>query len=403
MITLCAQFGGNINKQDVMKIAIINRSFWPTSPVVGAGLLRFAEDASKEGHKVFAVFQERIGIKAKLKAESRGLNVVFFPCFGLSTSSSSIFIRAFDALFFMTWALITLLWVRPDRVYVSTDPPIVVPFIVMCYSKIYRKKYIYHIQDIHPEASNVVLSVNKFLYKILLVMDNMVIFNSWQLITLTNQMASSIRARSRGTFPIHLVDNPAIEFKDIEKSRPKNHGIVFCGNAGRLQRIPLILEAIDVYYRKGGCLKFLFAGSGVYSGHLKHFSEIHEKFHYFGQISALQAAELNANHTWALLPIEDEVTKYAFPSKLSSYIHSGANILAVCGEDTSVAEWVNENELGIVVAPDVVGIVDVFFKIEEGVLSPLEGSKKDKKLYSNFHVENFSLRLQQIILGKSIK
>ena len=45
---------------------------------------------------------------------------------------------------------------------------------------------------------------------------------------------------------------------------------------------------------------------------------------YLGIISATDAAELINQHCWALLPIDDEVTKYAFPSKSSVYALSGA-------------------------------------------------------------------------------
>ena len=68
------------------------------------------------------------------------------------------------------------------------------------------------------------------------------------------------------------------------------------------------------------------------------------------------------------MPIEDEVTRYAFPSKISSYINSGAKILAICSDDTSVAKWVKTNQAGIVVKPTLDAIVDIFFKIKNNII-----------------------------------
>ena len=95
-------------------------------------------------------------------------------------------------------------------------------------------------------------------------------------------------------------------------------------------------------------------------------AEKHSNVTYNGLVSASDAAQINADYTWALLPIEDEVTRYAFPSKSSSYVFSGALIAALCGNETSVAKWVTDNRLGVVVAPEVDALCQFFFNVERG-------------------------------------
>ena len=85
---------------------------------------------------------------------------------------------------------------------------------------------------------------------------------------------------------------------------------------------------------------------------------------YLGFLPAAQAAEVVNQHRWALLPIDDEVTRYAFPSKSSSYVVSHCRILAICGRETSVARWVEENGIGHACAPEKHDIVAAFRKIE---------------------------------------
>ena len=45
---------------------------------------------------------------------------------------------------------------------------------------------------------------------------------------------------------------------------------------------------------------------------------------------------------------------------------SGALIAAVCGNETSVAKWVTDNRLGVVVAPEVDAVCQFFFNVERG-------------------------------------
>ena len=382
-----------------MRVAIINRSFWPVYPVIGEALLRFAEGAANQEHSVSVIMQDHAGIKRKLAETSRGDGVRFHAAKALTTSASGVFLRVCDAVFFMFWVLAVLLWVRPSRVYVSTDPPVVVPFIVMLYSRLFGAEYIYHLQDIHPEAANVVMQVNKWVYKILLEMDARSMRRAKCLVTITEQMATVIRSRSGTAAPIHVLDNPAVSFDVIDTTKPKIAGFSFCGNAGRLQRIPLILESIETYFERGGRLAFTFAGGGVYSELLQAFTDKFPHFNYLGVVSSDEAAQINADYTWALLPIEDDVTKFAFPSKSSSYVFSGANILAVCGEQSGVAQWVQENRVGLVVKPEVEAVVLAFFDIERGVYEQLSDDAPREALKSKLRFEVFIQALDRIVLN----
>lgn len=385
--------------QKPIRIAIINRSFWPIYPVIGEALLRFAESASNQKCSVSVIMQDHVGIKEKLKDAKRGSNIRFYPVKALTTSASGILMRALDTLFFMFWVLYTLIWIRPNKIYVSTDPPILVPFIVMLYCRILKAEFVYHLQDIHPEVTNVVVKINRLLYRILLKIDITTMRKAKCLITITEKMAYEIKKRSNTDADIYVLPNPAVSFDGIDTSSSKLDGFTFCGNAGRLQRIPLLLAAIAEYYKEGGSLKFVFAGGGVYQNLLEDMSEKYVDFEYLGILSSFEAAQISNNYTWALLPIEDEVTKYAFPSKSSSYVFSGAKILAVCGENTSVANWVNLNKLGLVIEPNVGALVDVFFEIENGLHLELQNSTARETLKSKLKFESFVDALKKIILN----
>jgi hypothetical protein len=349
-------------------LAIINRSFWPIYPVIGEALLRLAEKLS-ESNSVSVIMQDHANIRKHLLEKGRGQGVKFFPGKSWSTSSSGIAVRALDSIYFMCWVLYTLLRTRPKTVYVSTDPPVVVPFVVMVYARLFGASYLYHLQDIHPEAASVVMRVNPMLYRLLHRMDCVTMRRANALITITDEMAEEIRQRSGTNTPIYVISNPAVAFDNVVCRPKKIAGFSFCGNAGRLQRIPLLINAIERYLEAGGALEFAFAGGGVFAPDIKGLSKRYPQVKYLGQVSATEAAQLNCDYEWALLPIEDEVTRYAFPSKSSSYVFSGAAVLAICGEETSVGKWVNQHGLGIVIHPSIDAVVESFKVIENHEVS----------------------------------
>ena len=375
------------------KLTIINRSFWPIYPVIGEALMRLAEQQAND-YEVSVILQDHADIRSQLQKHARGEGVNFFPCKAFSNSGSGILRRIADAVFFMLWVFITLIRVRPKVVYISTDPPVLVPFIVMIYTKFSRAKYIYHLQDIHPEAANVVIPLNPFVYRIMRWVDCLVMRQAALLLTITDEMAEEIHKRSLTKTEIVILPNPAVSFEDVVLPQTKTKGFTFCGNAGRLQHIPLLIQAIEKYHLEGGSLPFVFAGGGRFSTELKSLSENSALVTYLGIITAKEAAELSSEYEWALLPIKDEVTRFAFPSKSSSYVFSGALVAAICGNETSVAHWVNANKLGLVVNPDVDSLCAFFMQAENNLITKSEFSNDRSELKEKLEINSFVRQLE---------
>lgn len=379
-------------------LAIVNRDFWPKSQVIGEALLQFAEQAAQH-HSVCVITQADEDLAAQLASARRGEGIRVRGCRAFTTSASGLLKRAAEAVFFMGWVFISLVRLKPASVYVSTNPPVVVPFIVAVYCRIFGARYMYHLQDIHPEAANIVAPIKGPLFRILQSIDNYTLRHAETIITLSDDMKNYIRQRSESSVPISLLDNPSFEVDPVPLDQ-RTKDIVFCGNAGRLQRIPLLLGAIRDYLQQGGELSFTFAGGGVYAQEVQALADCYEKVEYLGVIPATEAAELVNQHRWALLPIDDEVTRYAFPSKSSGYALSGAVVLAVCGEDTSVARWVTQNNVGIVLPPNQTAIVDGFFGLEKQIFkSHLMDEEARRKLL----IPHFASELHRLFISNRVK
>ena len=375
-------------------LAIVNRSFWPQGQVIGEGLLQFAEKAA-ENHTVCVITQADGDLSVQLAEAGRGAGLHIRACNTYTNSSSGVFKRIYEALFFMLWTFVSLIRAKPANVYVSTNPPVVVPFIVALYCRLFGARYVYHLQDIHPEAADIVIPLNRLLFRVLKLVDNYTLRHAAAIVTLSEDMKTYIQKRSGSESLVHLLDNPSFPVIPVPlEERTKD--VVYCGNAGRLQRIPLLMSAIRAYLQQGGKLRFTFAGGGVHVPDIQALANAYEQVDYLGVIPATEAAELVNEHRWALLPIDDEVTKYAFPSKSSGYALSGAGVLAVCGEQTSVARWVVQQQVGVFCQPDHEALVKCLFMLEEN--GPMQFSLSDE-MRERLQISHFARMLRDISFG----
>ena len=366
-------------------LMIINRGFNSQN----GELISYAEMTSKNSN-VSVLAQSNIDLAKKFKNELRETKVKINTCRSYSNSASNILSRIIDALFFMVWVVTKLIQIKPLKIYIATDPPIIVPFIVAIYTRLTGAQFFYHVQDIHPEIYNLLYPLSPMIRKILQKIDNYTLKNANGIITLTDEMKNYIENRSNTKRPIYIIPNPGLTIKYAES---REHDIIFCGNAGRLNHISIILKAIDKYLEHGGHMNFTFAGGGVYVPAIMEASKNTNKILYKGKIGIQEAAILVSQHKWALLPILDEATKYAFPSKSSTYVQCRTPILAICGKNNVVASWVEANNLGIVCEPNLDKLVDCLFDIEK-----LSFEKNfDQKIINELDYSRFCAMLNDVI------
>lgn len=378
--------------------SIVMRTFWPESPVVGEGLLRVCEEISSCS-SVSVIMQDHIGIKRALKDNNRGKRILVSPVYSLSSSSSGMVVRVIDLVWFALATFLSLFLRRPRVVYVATDPPLLVPFVVMIYCWLTKTKYVYHVQDIHPEATNIVLKLPKFLLCILSKIDSVVVSRAEIVITLTDEMVQSLKSRVSNLGEVKLISNPAAPLPDTLDCWNK-YDFSFVGNAGRLQRIDLLIASITEYLVDGGTASFIFAGAGVKSSELTELAQQYPaNVSYVGKVPVSQASQITQSSKWAILPIDDEVCRFAFPSKAATYALSNATILVICGAETSVAQWVTVHQLGVHVNPEVNALVDFFNKSEEVLSTEREKVTASQDLKRILSEDTFVSELSAVLTG----
>jgi len=346
-----------------MSFMIITRDFWPQTAAIGDTLLALARESSLRVNTSVITMSNKAIASIANKMDDQTYDINFHVAKPLTTSETNLLFRIFEIFYFMFFVLFYLFLKKPDKVYISTNPPLFVPFIVALFCRLFNKKLYYHIQDIHPEASKLVLNLPNFIFYLLKKLDTWTINNVEAIITLTNEMKETIANRGCQT-KVFLIENPS-KTVGIDRGNFIN-GIVFSGNAGRLQEMDVILPSIEQYLNDGGRLTFTFLGSGIHSKKLLEMSKNFQNFNFLGYVNGDSALKIANEHKWALLPIKGDALKYAYPSKLASYISAGCNLLCVTDTKSSLALLVKKNKIGIVVEPDVNQLINVFKQIENG-------------------------------------
>lgn len=345
------------------KIAIVSQGFWPQFKIIGGALLTLSEKLT-DSSEVVVITQVKHGFKKALSQEKRGTDVNFSTIRVVGNNNKHITLRILNLSLFSTFVFLSLVKNRPDKVYITTTPPIFPPLAVLSYCKLFRKQYYYHIQDIHPEATQLIMKKPSAFLNILKLLDNKTVSNAKVVITLSTQMEKYLESRVGHPLVTKILSNPSAKGVEPVAAQPRIKGFVYCGNLGRFQRIPLLIESIEKYIAEGGKLPFVFAGDGIHSGAVRTLANKHNNVQYLGKISPEEASALLYQYSFGLMPIEDNITNYAFPSKSSSYLYSGCYIIAICGSDNSVAEWVTHNKVGIVSNPTVSDIVQTLQRFE---------------------------------------
>jgi len=120
-------------------------------------------------------------------------------------------------------------------------------------SKIVGARFIYHMQDIHPEVSEFAggMMGKSWFGKIFRWLDNQTIQRATKVVVLSKDMANTIKTRNLGEIPIHIINNFALGSVDVGDSvqteYSKSEGkfrIVFAGNLGRFQNLERLTEGV---------------------------------------------------------------------------------------------------------------------------------------------------------------
>ncbi len=341
-----------------MKIMLTHRYFWPDTPPYAAILRSIGNGLADAGHDV-SVFASVPSYRGKIKSPRREklgkLNI--FRCRVFSENKANPPVRILNVLLYCTALFFAVLRQRPDIVTASTFPPVLAPWVASLAARIVGAKFIYHIMDIHPEVSRYSSGrMGKgFLAGLMTWLDNKTLRRSSAIVVLSEDMADTLGKRGIGNLPIHIINNFLLE--DFGSGTPPDLSprekgqrtqIIFAGNFGRFQDLPLLTDGIARCLEKHADLELLLLGNGADEARLKAKWGDHPQIRFLPFTPFAKARKTIAAADIGLVSLAPNIYRVSYPSKMLTYLGLGLPVLALVEPESHLAKAIVSGNLGAV-------------------------------------------------------
>ncbi|MCP5396150.1 MAG: glycosyltransferase family 4 protein [Sphingomonadaceae bacterium] len=340
-----------------MKVLLTHRYFMPDSSPYGLILQRIAKGLAAEGHEV-EVFTSRPSYgraPAKAPRRERLGDVAVRRVWVLSEASRNPVVRGVNLLLYCVTLFIYILRTRADVVTACTYPPVLAAWIASLATLLSGARFVYHIQDIHPEVST--YSGGRLgrglAARLLTALDNQTLRRAVSIVTLSDDMAETLRSRGLGPLPITLINNPALEPDgktiapppDLVKPADTTR-VIFAGNLGRFQNLPLLADGVAKCFAAHPKLELMFLGDGVALPELKARWGNHPQVRFAPFLPFAQARSIIGGADIGLVSLEPNIYRVAYPSKVATYRALGLKILALVEPESQLARELVEQDRG---------------------------------------------------------
>ncbi|MEM9138194.1 MAG: glycosyltransferase family 4 protein [Pseudomonadota bacterium] len=347
-----------------MKILLTHRYFWPDSPPYAAILRVIGEGLAEQGHEVhvFASMPSyrAEGTAAKAPKRERMGDLQVRRVWVLPEGSRNPVVRVLNVLIYMVGLFVHILRTRPDLVTASTFPPLAAGWSASLAARLIGAKFVYHMMDVHPEVSAHAGSRlgQGWLFRLQRWIDQGTLGRATSAVVLSEDMAETLAARPRGArCPIRVINNFALDAfepaldppQDLVKD-PARIRVIFAGNLGRFQDLPLLADGIALLFERYPALEVFFLGDGVALPGLKDRWEDHPQVRFGPFLPFAQAKSLIAEADLGLVSLTPGVYRVAYPSKMLTYLGLGVPVLALVEPESALARSIADHGLGAVPA-----------------------------------------------------
>ncbi|WP_417250207.1 glycosyltransferase family 4 protein [Celeribacter sp.] len=339
-----------------MKILLTHRYFAPDSSPYGVILRQIGVELAAHGHEV-EVFTTQPAARAPMPSREDLGGMVIRRIRVLDETSRSPFLRAVNAAIYCVALFFHTLLSRADVVTAGTFPPVVAAWCASAAARLRGARFIYHVQDIHPEVSNYSGGrLGRGLpARLLRALDNQSLRRAEAIVTLSEDMAYTLRAREIGPLPIHVMNNPPLDTdgepvpapEELVKPEGKTR-VIFAGNLGRFQNLPLLTEGVAKCFNANPDLELMFLGDGMARDDLMARWGNHPQVRFADFLPFEQAREIIAGADIGLVSLAPNIYRVAYPSKVATYADLGLRVLALVEPESRLARALERDGTGAV-------------------------------------------------------
>jgi colanic acid biosynthesis glycosyl transferase WcaI len=245
------------------------------------------------------------------------------------------------------------------------SPPLTLGFISVLVAMVKRKKHWFFVKDIQPDAAvDLGMIRNKKLIKLMFWVEKFIYAHSEKIIVLSEGMARNLMAKGVPREKVLIIPD-SIDVRELA-SRKNGVGkfrrryalddrflVLYSGNIGVKQNPAIIVECAKLL-KDNPVIFFAVVGEGAMKEPVQ---ELIDKYglsniRIFPLCERFELGDMLASADVLLAPQRREVKDIVVPSKLLAYFASKRPVLAAAHPSSEVAKIINENRVGIVVAPE---------------------------------------------------
>ncbi len=253
---------------------------------------------------------------------------------------------------------------RPD-VYIAVSPPLFLGIGVWLVSRFKGRPYVYHVQDLQPDAALGLGMIKPGLaVKLLYLLEKFNYRGAARVCGISEGMMEAFRAKGvpderRYLFANWIPDENATEkkaatepsFRETYGIAPGARLIAYSGNVGQKQGLEVVIDAAGK--AAGENVLWVICGEGAAKRDLQ--ASLDAQPNVPVRLMPLQPdglyRSLLAEADISLITQQKGTGQFFFPSKLLSILQYGRPVLAVADESSELARAVRQGQFGLVVPP----------------------------------------------------
>jgi len=259
------------------------------------------------------------------------------------------------AIFILRAFFIILFGPRRDVIMAGTTPPVLQGWFLSLAARLRGSKFVYHMQDIHPEIVSFKdgkLVKGRF-FKLFQKLDITTIKRTNTVVVIGSDMADVLVKRGADVSKIKVINNFALD-KDISSfKKTRTLGtkkgpvkFIFAGNIGIFQNLESLVEVFSLLDPHQ--VRLVLVGEGRAKDNLMEMVENQNirnvEFH--DHMSQDDVFNFLCGHDVGLVSLLPGLYRYAFPSKIWTYLAADLPMLAMVENNSQIADMLKENNFG---------------------------------------------------------
>jgi glycosyltransferase involved in cell wall biosynthesis len=247
---------------------------------------------------------------------------------------------------------------RYGLIIANSHPPVLMGGALQTIRACRGTPYVYHCQDIHPEAAALAGDLRpNWLYRWLLRRDTATCRRARRVVALSRDMAESLAARGLPAENIVIINNPPLSVDAAAQpklpppldDRVATVRFLFAGNLGRFQGLERVVAAARLV---AGRIPFqlIFMGEGSAKGELVALAGelVGRRIIFIPQQSVETALAAMRVCDYGVVSLTADVYRFAYPSKSMMYLAAGCPVLSIVEPQSELARTITSLGLGYV-------------------------------------------------------